>query len=191
LLHRRLGPVVERLLNVEPDIALHGPRSVGKSTLLRQVAMEPHLSASTSTGHVPEILSAIKARLNREGSLPGTTLPTGSTCQDALPRTSEALTGCLHHLTILPLSQGEIGGVTENLLPLLLAGPDASVAALSSSSTTRQDYAKRICAGGFLLTLQRSAIDPDRWFADYISQSAERDVRELTRIRDRQLFGRS
>ncbi len=215
LLHRRLGPVVEHLLNVEPVIALHGPRSVGKSTLLRQVAIEhdatvldlddptireavaanPRTAVDGTTPicideyqHVPEILSAIKARLNREGSLPGTALLTGSTRQDALPRTAEALTGRVHHLTILPLSQGEIGGVTENLLPLLLAEPDASVAALPSSSTTRQDYAERICAGGFPLALRRSATDRDRWFADYISQSVERDVRELARIRDRQLL---
>lgn len=60
---------------------------------------------------LPDILDARKARLNREGSLPGTAVITGSTRQDALPTTAQALTRRLHLLTIWPLSQGEVAGV--------------------------------------------------------------------------------
>lgn len=57
----------------------------------------PYASMSTSTP--PEVLDALKARLNREGSLPGTAVLTGSTRQDALPH-RPALTGRLHAMTI-------------------------------------------------------------------------------------------
>ncbi len=212
---RRLEPVVDRLLDVEPVVALHGPRSVGKSTLLAQVARgrgavvldldDPATQEAASADpasavaapapicideyqHVPELLSAIKSRLNREGSLPGTALLTGSIRQDALPRTAEALTGRVHHLTIWPLSQGEIIGVEENLLPRLLADPDAVIGAYGKSDTGRDEYAAIACAGGFPLALRRGSADRARWFSDYITQSVERDVRELAHIRDRQLL---
>ena len=138
--------------------------------------------------HVPELLGAIKSRLNREGSSPGTALLTGSTRQDALPRTAEALTGRVHHLTIWPLSQGEIAGAQENLLPRLLDDPDAAIGAYGRSVTGRDEYAEIVCAGGFPLALRRGATDRARWFSDYVTQSVERDVRELARIRDRQLL---
>ncbi|MHB1474253.1 MAG: AAA family ATPase, partial [Dermatophilaceae bacterium] len=54
----------------------------------------------------PDVLDAIKARLNREATLPGTAVLTGSTRHDALPRTAQGLTGRLHVMTIWPLSQG-------------------------------------------------------------------------------------
>ena len=212
---RRLGPVVERLLDVEPVVSLHGPRAVGKSTLLHEVARgrgvtvldldDPATRETASADpshavagrapicideyqHVPDLLSAIKSRLNRDGSLPGTALLTGSTRQDALPHTAEALTGRVHHLTIWPLSQGEIGGVEENLLPRLLTDPDAAIGALGHSDTGRDEYAEIVCAGGFPMALRRASTDRDRWFSDYVTQSVERDVRELARIRDRQLL---
>lgn len=212
---RRLEPVIDRLLDVEPVVALHGPRSVGKSTLLTEVARgrgaavldldDPAIREAASADpasavagpapicideypHVPPLLSAIKSRLNREGSLPGTALLTGSTRQDALPRTAESLTGRVHHLTIWPLSQGEINGVEENLLPRLLADPDAAIGAYGHSDTGREEYAAIACAGGFPLALRRGATDRTRWFAAYVTQSVERDVRELARIRDRQLL---
>lgn len=105
--------------------------------------------------HAPEVLDALKARLNREGSRPGTAVLTGSTRQDALPRTSQALTGRLHTLTIWPLSQGEIAGDAENLLPALRVDPDAAVGAYPTSGTTRAEYVARVCGGGFPLALQR------------------------------------
>ncbi|MFN3219161.1 MAG: AAA family ATPase [Acidimicrobiales bacterium] len=88
----------------------------------------------------PGVLDAIKARLNKEGSVPGAAVLTGSTQHDAIPRTAQALTGRLHVLTLLPLSQGEMAGVAENLLPALLADPATAVAALPTSATTRERY---------------------------------------------------
>lgn len=135
---------------------------------------------------VPDILDALKARLNREGSVPGTAVITGSTRQDALPATAQALTGRLHSLTIWPLSQGEIEGVREDLLEALWGDPGAAVSRVPTSTTARPDYVDRVCAGGLPLALRRPRAARSRWFDDFIRASVERDALELSRIRERQ-----
>lgn len=211
---RRISLLLNDLSQVEPVIALHGPRSVGKSTVLRTFAeshgvavvdlddpvvldavrANPTENVSGYTPlcldeyqHAPEVLDALKARLNREGVRPGTAVLTGSTRQDALPRTAQALTGRLHSMTIWPLSQGEIAGVEENLIPALRADATATVTAHLTSTTTRADYVERIVAGGFPLVLARNAgADRNRWIDDYVAQSLERDAIELVQVRQRQ-----
>jgi len=212
---RRVSAQLDELLQVEPVIALHGPRSVGKSTVLSAlaaarrvpvldlddvgvrdaVAANPQTAVATpgllcvdEYQHAPQILDALKTRLNREGTLAGTAVLTGSTRQDALHRTAQALTGRLHTMTIWPLSQGEISGVIEDFLPALRAEPDATVAAHPASTTARKDYVDRLCAGGFPLALRRTGAARDRWFDDYVRQSLERDAIELVRIRQRAML---
>lgn len=212
---RRLSPILDALAAEEPVIALHGPRSVGKSTLLATFAAtrgvpvldlddnavrdavlaNPSLAVGEHTPvcldeyqRAPGVLDAIKARLNREGTLPGTAVLTGSTRHDALPRTAQALTGRLHVMTIWPLSQGEIGGTVEDLVTALRDDPDGAVGAHPSSTTTRSDYIERVCAGGFPLALNRAGAARNRWFDGYVDQSLERDALELTRIRQRQVL---
>ncbi len=191
-------------------IALHGPRSVGKSTLLQAFAADrgvsvidlddpPTLEAvqantTLATAGPPplcideyqkalDVLDAIKARLNREGSPAGTAVLTGSTRYDAIPLTAQALTGRLHTLTILPLSQGEIDGVREDFVPALRADPDAMVAAHPTSETVREEYVQRAMAGGFPLALRRQGPARQRWFSDYVNHSVGRDAPEVGRIR--------
>ncbi|MGI8792338.1 MAG: ATP-binding protein, partial [Acidimicrobiales bacterium] len=217
LVDRRILSILNDRIAEEPVIALHGPRSVGKSTLLRAFA-EAHgvvvvdlddpvvldavsANPSVAVASVPpvcideyqralDVLDAIKARLNREGSAAGTAVLTGSTRHDAIPRTAQALTGRLHVLTILPLSQGEIAGVSENLIEALAIDPSAAVAAHPTSSTTRQSYAERVCAGGFPLALQRSDRSRARWFSDYVRLGVERDAAELAQVRHREVLRR-
>lgn len=192
---------------------MHGPRSVGKSTLLRRfadqhgvdvvdlddlvvrdaVAASPSAVTSETAPicideyqYVPQVLDAIKARLNREGVRPGVAVLTGSTRQDAVPRTAQALTGRLHSFVILPLSQGEIRGDHENLLSSLREDSAATVAAHPTSATSRGDYAEVIAAGGFPLALQRTGSSRDRWFDDYVRTSVDRDAAELARVGQRQ-----
>ncbi len=215
LANRRISPILTVLSGVEPVIAIHGPRAVGKSTVLAvfaatcgvpvldlddlsvrdAVVTNPTLAMGGTAPvcvdeyqRAPEVLDSIKARLNREGSLPGTAVITGSTRQDALPRTAQALTGRLHALTIWPLSQGEISGITEDLLVALRDDPDGAVAAHPTSSTTRVEYVERVVAGGFPLALRRTGAARSRWFDDYATQSIERDALELARVRQRQIL---
>ena len=136
----------------------------------------------------PEILDALKARLNKERDTPGTAVLTGSNRHDALPRTAQALTGRLHTLALLPLSQGELTGTFENFLIGLLTNPAAAVGAHPSSTTTREEYIAIVTAGGFPLAVHRSEAARQRWFDDYIRQSIERDAIELSRSRERKVL---
>ncbi|MFZ0157806.1 MAG: ATP-binding protein [Kineosporiaceae bacterium] len=213
LIARRVSVLLSQLVTEEPVIALHGPRSVGKSTVLQILARDRGVpvidlddvetreavagNLALVTGgpaplcvdeyqRVPDVLDAIKTRLNREGSRAGTAVITGSTRQDALPTTAQALTGRLHTVTIWPLSQGELAGTRENLLEGLRADPGAVVAQHPVSGTAREGYAARVCAGGLPLAVKRSDVARARWFDDFVRQSVERDALELSQVRQRQ-----
>jgi len=209
MVSRRLLSIVQARLSEEPVILLQGPRSVGKSSLLREIAIKcgasvldlddlatrDAVAADPGTfvagpspvfideyQKAPLVLDAIKAELNRDGS-PGRFIITGSTRHDALPAAAQALTGRLHSLPVYPLSQGEIAGVTEHLIVDLFADPTAVVPA-PVSTTTRDEYIERIVVGGFPMSLNRpSAASRNRWFDDYIRLTLERDVRELKKVR--------
>lgn len=212
---RRILEVLADRVADEPVMAIHGPRSVGKSTLLRAFADRRGASIldlddpsvldavranpMQAVGGSPpvcideyqravELLDAIKARLNREGSEPGTAVLTGSTRHDAVPQTAQALTGRLHVLTILPLSQGEIEGRREDLLVELLADADGAVSARPASTSRRDDYVERVCAGGFPLALRREGRARARWFRDYVRLSVERDALEIGHVRQREVL---
>jgi hypothetical protein len=117
-----------------PVLLLEGPRSVGKSTLLRQLASQtggrvldldnPGVLDAVATDpdtqitgpgpvfideyqRAPIVLDAIKAELNRSPA-PGRFVLTGSTRHDSLPPAAQALTGRLARLPIRPLSQHEL-----------------------------------------------------------------------------------
>jgi uncharacterized protein len=208
---RRLERVVLRLLAEEPVVAMHGARTVGKSTLLGRIGEQfdrepidlddlgtraaveadpPLFVAGPSPvlideyQHVPAVLDAIKAELNRDLRA-GRFLLTGSTTYEALPRTAQSLTGRLHRVTVWPLSQGEIAGVEETFVEQLLNDPAALVTS-SRSETERGEYIDRVVRGGLPLALQRpTAAARSRWFADYVTLVVERDVLDVSRVRQR------
>lgn len=212
---RRIRPLVSDLLAEEPVIALQGPRAVGKTTLLRHIAAahdvpvldlddlatrgavagDPALFVSGAAPvcideyqHVPELLDAIKTELNRDAR-PGRFVITGSTRHDALPAAAQSLTGRLHRMTVYPLSQGEIAGVHEHFLDVLLEDAGALVTA-TPSATSRDDYITRIAIGGFPMVLDRNETARNRWFDNYVNLSLQRDVQELSRIRQKEALPR-
>lgn len=211
-LKRRLQPVVESLLREEPVIAVHGPRTVGKSTMMRALAdgsgravvdlddretrasVEDNLAAYMSGEapvfvdeyqHFPPLLDAIKAELNRNLE-PGRFVLTGSTRHSSLPAAAQSLTGRLHIATLWPLSQGEIDGVEEGFAEQLLEDPARLVDPTAQSKSSRQDYVARILRGGLPLAVARPPASRERWFDDYVQLVVERDVIELSRIRQRE-----
>ncbi|MGD2121385.1 MAG: AAA family ATPase [Gemmatimonadota bacterium] len=181
MISRRIAAVVGSLTKDEPVVALQGPRAVGKTTLLRAIAAVEGVEvvdlddlatreaaaadpATFVSGpapvcideyqQVPDLLDSIKAELNRDSS-PGRFIITGSTRHDALPRATQALTGRLSLVTIHPLSQGEIGGIRENLVEVLFE--DASrLITPEPSSTSREEYIQRVVTGGFPMALWRT-----------------------------------
>src|SRR5215471_12851869 len=148
LAKRRLVDVVEARLAEEPVLVLNGPRTVGKSTLLGELAR--HLERTVidcddlatraavrsdparfveadqpvlidEYQHVPELLDAIKAQLNRD-LRPGRYVLAGSTRYATHPEAAQALTGRVDIIPVLPLSQGESDDVRETFITRLLDG---------------------------------------------------------------------
>jgi len=210
LVTRRVSRVVTDRMSDEPVIALQGPRAVGKSTLLAELAREsaaeivdlddPAMRVAVAADpsafvaglspvfideyqHVPGVLDAIKAQLNRD-SRPGRFVITGSTRYDALPLAAQSLTGRLHLLTVWPFSQAEIEGTRTSLLSALIDDPDALVRQSGQSETTREQYIARIVAGGMPIPLSRpTQAGRNRWIDDYLRLVLSRDIREISRVR--------
>lgn len=205
---RRVSELVLERLEEEPVVALQGPRTVGKSTLVAEVAARQDVdvidlddpaqrnAVAADPGvflagrppvcidefqKVPVVLDTIKAELNRDLA-PGRFVITGSTRFGAMPRAAQALTGRIHLIDLLPFSQGEMEGRAEDFLEFALAGPTALVTA-DRSRTTRTEYIERVCRGGMPLAVVRGETGRNRWFDDYVRVSLERDVTELSRIR--------
>jgi hypothetical protein len=209
---RRLVAVAADRIAEEPVVALQGPRAVGKSTLVRELAeaagadvvdlddlptraavnADPTLFAAAPAPvfidefqHVPEILDAIKAQLNRD-LRPGRFILTGSTRYDSLPLAAQSLTGRLHLLTVWPFSQGEIDGRREVFAEQLMEDP-LTLVSTQRSQTPRAQYIDRVVAGGFPIPLSRAtATARGRWYDDYVQLVIDRDVVELSRIQQRQ-----
>jgi hypothetical protein len=97
--------------------------------------------------HVPELLDAIKAQLNRDPR-PGRYVLAGSTRYAAIPAAAQALTGRVDIIPVLPLTQGEIDGVRETFVTKLLDGDDIEGAPPGTEAATREEYARRAASGG-------------------------------------------
>lgn len=213
---RRLSGVVAQRLTEDPVVILTGPRTVGKSTLLAELARggdrpvldldrpETRAAAAADPGfmvsgpgpvfidefqHVPELLDAIKAELNRD-TRPGRFVLTGSTRYTVLPQAAQSLTGRAHVINVLPLSQGELDRRRETFLDLLWQDPGRLVE-MPSKPASRSDYGSRILAGGFPMVLRRqTARSRLSWFADYVDLVVMRDVLDISQVRQREALPR-
>src|SRR6516165_3711213 len=216
LASRRLGDVVETRFAEEPVLVLNGPRTVGKSTLLGELAR--HLERTVidcddlatraavrsdparfveadqpvlidEYQHVPELLDAIKAQLNRD-LRPGRYVLAGSTRYATLPEAAQALTGRVDIIPVLPLSQGEIDDVSESFVARLLDGAGIDITP-SQAPATREEYAHRSTSGGMPVALRRPpGRSRSRWFSNYINLVIDKDVLDISRVRQREMLPR-
>src|ERR1700719_4472098 len=162
LASRRLGGGVEARLAEETVVVLKRPRTVGKSTLLSELARrlgrgvidcddlatraavrsDPARFVESDQPvlideyqHVPELLDAIKTQLNRD-LRPGRYVLAGSTRYAAIPAAAQALTGRVDIISVLPLTQGEIDGVLETFVGKLLDGDEVESALPGAAAAT-------------------------------------------------------
>ena len=198
--------IIDRMADV-PVVALQGPRSVGKSTVLNQIARQhgatvinldlPDVRDAVKADpqraigqpgtvfideyqRLPEILDVIKAEVDAEFR-PGKFVLTGSTRFDTLPRSTQTLTGRIHFVSVWPFSQGELTANRETFLDVAVTEPDRVPTGFGVASTY-EEYAERICAGGMPVAI-RSSRGRNRWFDDYATSALQRDVAAISSLR--------
>ncbi|WP_420111618.1 ATP-binding protein, partial [Pseudactinotalea sp.] len=209
LVSRRILEVALARHQESPVLLLEGPRTVGKSTLLTQLALQvggavldlddldtrAAVASDPATmiddtrpvlideyQHAPVVLDAIKARLNKSGH-PGQFILTGSARHESLPRAAQALTGRLQRLPVLPLAQSEINRTRPDLLGHLLSEPTRFVRE-QLPTATREEYIRCVVRGGFPLALTAASDrSRGRWIDDYVRLTLERDVQDLAQVR--------
>jgi predicted AAA+ superfamily ATPase len=216
ILARRAAETAYSRSKTEAVILMEGPRSTGKSTLIRALAAkfktkvfdfdDPVIREDAARDplfytrpvdnapilideyqRVPAILDGIKTRMN-VSSRPGQFIITGSTSHNALPGSVQALTGRIHRMKIYPFAQSELEGTKSGFVSRILSDVDAATSrdTAEASAETRESYIKRITAGGFPLAVTRSAQARNRWFDDYVRQTIDRDIPGILKIRNNQ-----
>ncbi len=190
-------------------VALLGPRQAGKSTLVRRLAEERlsagylslddesvrSLAAGDPAGFIaargrctvidevqraPELLLAIKSRVDSD-AVPGQFLLTGSANLRRIPTVSDALPGRVDYLTLWPFTQGELAGRREQFLTRLFAGDPPAV---DDAPVGRHEYAEMLLTGGFPEARERPEVARSMFFSSYVDSIVERDVGDVSRVRD-------
>lgn len=191
-----------------PAVLVHGPRQCGKTTLARLVgdfmgyayiSFDDDVARAAADAdpvgfvagledrvildevqRVPSLFTALKQEIDRN-RIPGRFLLTGSSQVLLVPTLADSLAGRLEILRLHPLSQSEMHGGLPNFLDDLFAGSFGT----SVSSRLADDLPVRITAGGYPAALARNTNRRQaNWYRSYVETQLERDVRDMSRIRD-------
>ena len=213
---RNLLPEVKTALQVARVLLLNGARQTGKTTLVKALLDEGHVAQYLSlddatilhrakadpqgfirdlSGPVildeiqraPELFLPIKMAVD-EKRQPGQFILTGSANVFTLPRLGDSLAGRMDILHLMPLSQGEIEGKKEHFIDWV-CGDDFRTDQIPPFQRT--ELWKQIVRGGYPeAQLRKSQKEREMWFEGYVTTLLERDVRDLSQIRDLHDFPR-
>ncbi len=202
---RLIEPHIAEALLDTPVVLLAGPRQAGKTTLVRQIAQQQGLRYLTlddelvllsaredpvgmirsldravidEVQRAPQLLLAIKKSVD-EDRRPGRFLLTGSANLMSLPTVADSLAGRMETLSLLPLSQSEIGSRSANWIDSAFAGRilKADQPALGS------DLIDRVMRGGYPEAITRTTTKRRvAWARQYIDALIQRDVRDVAGI---------
>lgn len=206
LFHRHNRRLVVEALADTRVVFLVGARQVGKSTLAEGIAENERpataisldnrapreAAANDPEGFVaglqtpvlidevqragPDLLLAIKDDVDRD-TTPGRFLLTGSANVLTNRKVSDALTGRLEIVTLWPLAQAEIEGSSANFVDSLFA---ATPPHIDGATVGREAFVERITSGGYPEALTRGDKRRDRWFANYVRTTLDRDLRDVS-----------
>lgn len=195
--------VIEAMADT-PVVLLAGPRQAGKTTLVRQLAnqdmryitLDDELTLFAAredpTGvirsmdravideiqRVPQLLLAIKKSVD-EDRRPGRFLLTGSANLMVMPTVADSLAGRMETLTLLPLSQSELHGVSANWLDQVFAGHLPNTA----TPLIGDDLVAAVIRGGYPELVSRAtARRRAAWARQYTDALIKRDVRDVADI---------
>jgi uncharacterized protein len=92
---------------------------------------------------------------------------------------------------MIPLTQGEIDGVPETFVARLLDGDGIKGPSPGAAAATREEYARRAASGGMPVALRRPpGRSRSRWFANYVDLVVDKDVMDISRVRQREMVPR-
>ncbi|MRR17879.1 MAG: ATP-binding protein [Deltaproteobacteria bacterium] len=189
MIDRKIEPILRDLATQYPVVTLTGPRQSGKTTLCRKVfpdmayanlespdvrqyaVTDPRgfLAAYTSgvildeIQRAPQLVSYIQVIVD-ERKTPGQFILTGSQQFEVTDTINQSLAGRTGLLRLLPFSIAEIQGKT---LP---------------------DSVDMMLLKGFYPRIHDQGLNPTQALGDYYETYAERDLRQLTSIRDLNVF---
>ncbi len=204
MIERCIRPRVVEALTDTRVVMVMGARQVGKSTLCEAISAEDHPAAVVSLDdqgarqaaltdprgflagfdgplmidevqRAPELLVAIKQVVDRNMD-PGQFLLTGSANILSSRKVQEALTGRIDITNLQPFAQVEIESGTANLVDSLFQGSPPQV---ENAQIGREAFVARVAAGGYPEARTRDGHRRNRWFANYLATTLERDLRDI------------
>ncbi|MCG7866217.1 MAG: ATP-binding protein [Candidatus Thiodiazotropha taylori] len=201
---RWVEPRINEALQDTPVVLIAGPRQAGKTTLVRQIAVQglhyltlddelTLLSAREDPvgmirnldravideiQRAPELLLAIKKSVD-EDRRPGRFLLTGSANLMALPTVADSLAGRMETLMLLPLSQSEIENRPANWIDRVFTGEILT----SNPPVFGGILVERVLRGGYPEAVARPTEKRrTAWARQYINAILQRDVRDVAEI---------
>ena len=192
MIKRDVEPVVKELLQGFPIVTITGPRQSGKTTLAKKVfAGKPYFSLEDpdvrrmaledprgflarlpdggvldEVQQVPELLSYLQSHVDADGRM-GLFLLTGSRQFDLLAGIAQSLAGRTAFIELLPFS----------------------IAELRDSGIAPKSLDDMLFQGGYPPLYDRG-LSPNNWFPAYVTAYVERDVRQLLKVRELEVFQR-
>ncbi|MCL2662657.1 MAG: ATP-binding protein [Oscillospiraceae bacterium] len=207
LIKRNVESIVMETIKDTPVTVIQGARQVGKSTLStmisknmvsKTVTFDSDIALATAKENTqefaaqfpeglliideiqkcPELLSAIKMSVD-SGRKPGRFLVTGSANILNLRGANESLAGRAETIILEPFSIGEMCGIKEDFVSLLLCG-DMLARLNRVTPFTRTEYARLIESGGYPDAQSRSGRRREAFFRNYLTRVLDHDANELS-----------
>ncbi|MEG0687919.1 MAG: ATP-binding protein [Hungatella sp.] len=207
---RAMEKRVEELANFFPVLMICGPRQVGKTTMLKELAKgwgkkvryvtldypqlrslakeDPELFLQQyappiiidEIQYAPELLPYIKVRVDESGEK-GQYFLTGSQMFHMMKNVSESLAGRVGILTLYSLSQSELEGrENEAFLPSKIRAPKILLSV--------SEVFDRIYRGSMPAMEINNGMQVEDYYGSYMQTYLERDIRDLVKIKDESKF---
>ncbi len=203
---RNIKPTLKKALERSPIVLLNGARQVGKSTLALEFLKEGEFNYLTfddetvylaakadpagfieniqkpviidEVQRVPELFLPIKMDVDKN-RVSGRYLLTGSANPLLIPRLGDSLAGRMEIVDLMPLSQGEILGITETFIDTAFSDKSFTC---PKKTLSKQELHHKILVGGYPSVQGADEETVEAWMRAYINLLLQRDIKDLAQI---------